>query len=149
MLTTTITKEKLNNFVICGKHYATNNAESVLKATVEALLEPAIKRLKKVEREKELQRLKLCKKTSSKHVERDRNNNLIFTEADTISIMEKFDEIDQQTIEFPQDIVKEFPEDGLSYDIRSAFEGIVIPKIARKFDSLPDVKEEDSPKEDE
>lgn len=144
MTTTKITKEKLNLFVACGKHYVSNANESELSKAVEAVLEPAIKKLKKVERQQEIARLSLAKKTSSKHIERDKYGNNLFTEADNIKLLEKIDEINAEEVDLPIDIVEDYPSEGITYDIRQAFEGIVIPKIARKFDNLPD-----DPKEDE
>jgi hypothetical protein len=125
---TQITKEQLNLFVVCGKHYVTTAESSVLKENVNALLPSAIKKLKKVEREKELWRLNLCKKTSSKHIDRDKNGMYQFTQEDNVKLLEEFDKIDGEFIEVLSCIVSEFPEEGLTYDIRKAFEGIVIPK---------------------
>jgi hypothetical protein len=144
MNTTNITKEHLNRFVAVGKHYASTAEDSELKAAVMDVLEPAIKRLKKSERQRELMRLKLCKKTSTKHIERDKFGNLIFTEADNIKLLEEFDAIDAETVELPCEIVEDFPEEGLTYDTRMAFEGIVIPKVQRKFDN----EEEEQPAEE-
>lgn len=124
----TITKEQLNLFVVCGKHYATNAKPSVLKSTVSELLPIALKKLKKVERQKELTRLNLCKKTASKHIDLDKDGRYQFTEEDNIKLLERFDDIDEETVEMPCIIVSEYPEEGLTFDIVRGFEGIVIPK---------------------
>lgn len=130
METTNITKEQLNLFVLCGKHYVNNfkDKPSLLYNAIEELLEPAIKRLKKVERQKELVRMRLCKKTSSKHIEQDKNGRYQFTEEDHAKLLEELDAIDEQMVEMPTQIVPkgEYPEDGLSYDVKHAFKGLVI-----------------------
>lgn len=126
-----ITKEKLNLFVVCGKHYTSATEEkSELWDAIYSLVPLALKKLKKVERQKELVRISLCKKTSSKHLDMDKNNRYQFTEEDNLKLLEKFDDIDAELVEFPCQIVKEFPEEGLTFDMRKGFEGIVIPATA-------------------
>ncbi len=131
METITITKEKLNKFVACGKHYITVNVanKSLLWVNVDTLLEIAIKKLKKVEREKELARLSLCKKTATKHIDMSKNGNYQFTEEDHKKLLEAVDTIDQSTVDMPCMVIPkgEYPEKGLTYDIRDSFKGIVIP----------------------
>lgn len=123
-----ITKEQLNLFVVCGKHYITSIEEkSLLWHAINSIVPLAIKKLKKVERQKELVRLSLCKKTSSKHIDMDKNGRYQFTEEDNLKLLEKFDEIDAELVELPTNIITEFPEEGLTYDLRKGFEGIVIP----------------------
>jgi hypothetical protein len=125
---TTITKEKLNLFVVCGKHYITNaENKSELWHAINSLLPVAVKKLQKVEREKELFRLSICKKSSSKHIEMDKHGRYQFTEEDNKKLLEKFDEIELETVTIPCHVIEEFPEEGLSYDMRKGFEGIVIP----------------------
>lgn len=126
----TITKEQLNLFVVCGKHYISvtpPEQKSILWESVNSLLPLALKKLKKVEHEKELHRLNLCKKTSTKHIDKDKNGGYQFTEDDNIKLIERFAEIDQATVEMSCNVINEFPEEGLTYDMRKAFEGIVIP----------------------
>lgn len=132
METTTITKEQLNLFVVVGKHYVTNSKPSVLKSAIQELLPSALKKLKKVERQKELVRLHLCKKTASKHIDLDRDGRYQFTEEDNVQLLEKFDEIDEETVEMRTIIVDDFPEEGLTYDTRRGLEGIVIPLMTDK-----------------
>lgn len=128
MDTTTITKEQLNLFVVCGKHYVTNAKASVLKSAISELLPTALKKLKKVERQKELARLNLCKKTASRHIDLDKEGRYQYTEEDHARLLERFDEIDEETVEMPTIIVTDYPDEGLTYDLRRGFEGIVLPK---------------------
>lgn len=142
--TVTITKEKLNLFVICGKHYVNHNKtkKSILWIHVNELLPLAIKKLKKVEREKELIRMKYCKKTSTKHIELNKHNGYQFTEEDNKKVLDEFDRIEQETVEMACLIVPkgEYPEGDLSFDIRDAFTGIVIPE--KEYDlTNPKIKE--------
>lgn len=127
----TITKEKLNLFVVCAKGYLNANTEkkSVLTAYLDEILPSMIKKLKKVEREKELVRLKYAKKTASKHIEQDKNGRYQFTEEDNINVLEEFDRIDEETIEIEPMLVPEedCPQD-LTFDVSDAFRGIVIPE---------------------
>ncbi len=130
METVQITKEKLNKFAAGGKFYISKNMakKSVLWINVDSLLELATKKLKKVEREKELVRMKYCKKTASKHIEYSKTNQYQFTEDDNVKVLDEFDRIDAELVDFPQMIVTkgEYPEKGMTYDIRDAFKGIVI-----------------------
>lgn len=130
METVKITNEKLNKFVLCGKHYVTVNVakKSLLWVAVDTILELAIKKLKKVERQKDLIRMKHCKKTATQHVDFDKKGNYQFTEETNIKVLEAFDKIDEELVEIPQMIVAkgEYPEKGLTYDIRDSFKGIVI-----------------------
>lgn len=129
METTKISKEKLNKFVVCAKHYVSANlaSKSILWINCDTLLEIAIKKLKKVDREKELVRMKYCKKTATKHIDMTKDGKFQFTEEDNKKVLDEFDRIDGEEIEMPCMIVSEFPEKGLTYDIRDAFKGIVIP----------------------
>lgn len=142
----TITKEKLNLFVIAGKQFVSSTEESVLKIAIEELLPLATKQLQKVERSTEMLRAKFAKKTASKHIERDKWGNYQFTEKDIEDLNNAVDELNSQTVTLPYNIVDQHdvPED-LPYDFRMAFEGIVIPKITRKFDNLreEEVEEKD------
>jgi hypothetical protein len=132
MTTIEITKEKLNLFVICAKHYVNANItrKSMLWINADTLLPIAVKKLKKVERERDLVRMKYGKKTSTKHIEFDKKGNYQFTEDDNKKVLDEFDRIDSETVEMPIMIVPtgEYPQKGLSYDIRSAFKGILIPE---------------------
>lgn len=129
---TSITKEKLNLFVLAGKTYITRAEEkSALWHALNSILPKAVKKLEKVERQKELVRLSLCKKTSTKHIDFDKEGRYQFTEDDNKSLLEKFDAIDQELVSIPTLIVSDYPESGLTYDTRYAFEGIVIPVAER------------------
>lgn len=136
MTTTEITKEHLNLFIVCGKHYvnsvpAEKRKENPLVPVIESVLPGMVKQLKKVERSKELFRISLCKKTAANYIEHNKNGDYQFTDKDLIKLTEELTKIDEQTIKVPCVIIEEFPEEGLSYDLRQAFEGIVIPKGER------------------
>lgn len=132
-LKTEVTKEQLNLFAVVGKHYlnANNKKKSVLWVAVNELLPIAIKKLKKIEREKDLIRMKYCKKTATKHIEMDKRGSYMFTEDDNKKVLEEFDRINDEMIEMPTLIVPkgEYPESDLSFDIREGFKGIVIPEV--------------------
>lgn len=129
MNTTEISKEQLNHFVLAGKHYLNDREESELTKAIEMILPTAIKKLKKVERQRDAFRIAKAKKTGSKHLEKDKNGQYQFTEEDTKLVWEKMDEIDQEMIKVPCHIVEEYPTEDISYDIKMAFQGVVIPKI--------------------
>jgi len=96
--TTQIPKEKLNLFVVTGKHYLNSTKKkSKLWVAVDAILPKAIKLLTKVEKERELARVNLCKKTASKHIEYDKNGRYQFTAEDYKTLQEKLDAIDGQS----------------------------------------------------
>jgi len=135
--TTQIPKEKLNIFVLTGKHYLNSTKKkSKLWVAVDAILPKATKLLTKVEKERELARVNLCKKTASKHIEYDKNGRYQFTAEEFKTLQEKLDAIDEALVTIPAMIVPkgEYPELGLSYDIRQAFQGIVIPEPDYKLD---------------
>lgn len=142
METVKITKERLNLFVVCGKHYvsANNSKKSLLWINLDSLLELAIKKLKKVERQKELVNMKFCKKTASRLIEYDKQGRYQFTEEDRIKILSENDLIDQEEIDIPCMIVPkgDYPEKSLTYDVRNAFKGIVIP--ADEYAGIEDLK---------
>jgi len=132
-----ITKAKLNLFVVAGKHYInTNKKKSKLWIAADAILPKATKLLTKVENERELARVNLCKKTATKHIEYDKNGRYQFTEEAFKSLQEKLEAIDEALVSIPTMIVPngEFPELGLSYDVRQGFYGIVIPEPEYKLD---------------
>lgn len=130
METTNVSKEQINLFVVCGKHYVNANREtpSVLSATVEELLDSYLKKLKKIDREKELVRMKLCKKTATKHIDQDKSGRYQFTEDDQIKLYDEFDRIDEEMVEMPCQIVPkdQIPMEGITYDVARAFKGIVM-----------------------
>jgi len=127
METTKITKERLNLFVICGKHYINNTPKNNLWGAVDTILPNMVSLLKKVEKKKEFIRLNLCKKTATKHVELDKNGRYQYTEDDNRRLIERLEEVDNELVDVPVIIVEDYPSDGMTYDIRKAFEGIVIP----------------------
>lgn len=133
-----ITKSQLNLFVVCAKHYLNNNSKkkSRLWIALDAILPKAVKLLKKVEGEKELVRVNLCKKSASKHIEYDKDGRYQFTEEAYKTLQEKLEAIEDATVKIPKMIIPkgEYPELGLTYDVRQAFQGIVIPEPDYKLD---------------
>lgn len=135
--TTQITKEKLNLFVITAKHYLNSTKKkSKLWIAIDAILPKATKLLAKVEKERELVRVNLCKKTASKHIEYDKNGRFQFTAEDYKTLQEKLDAIEEAMVTVPTMIIPkgEYPELGLTYDVRQGFQGIVIPEPDYKLD---------------
>ncbi len=148
--TISISNEKLNTFVLCAKHYLMDAPDSELKTAAEDVLEPAIKKLKKFERGLELLRLKYCKKTATKHIDRDRNKEYQYTEDDYKNLLGAIDDLSELMVKIPTSIVDldGVPQDGLSSDILRAFEGIIIPKKTRKFENFKDEEEEEEEEEE-
>lgn len=150
METIEITKEKVNKFVIAGKHYINANIakKSVLWINVDILLEMYVKKLKGIERDRDYVRMKFCKKTGTKHIEMTKYNGYQFTEEDNKKVLTEFDRIDSELVDMPIQIVPkgEYPEKGLSYDIRDAFRGIVIPALEYdvKFEGLKGLLEKEN-----
>jgi len=138
METTKITKSQLNLFVVAGKHYVNANQKKKSKLWVanDTILPKATKLLEKVEKQRELARVNLCKKTASKHIEYDKNGRYQFTAEDFKTLQEKLETIDDEMVTIPTMIIPkgEYPELGLSYDFRQAFQGIVIPEPDYKLD---------------
>jgi len=135
--TTQISKEKLNLFVLTGKHYLNGTKKkSKLWVAVDAILPKATKLLTKVEKERELTRVNLCKKTASKHIDYDKEGRYQFTAEEFKTLQEKLEVIDEAMVAIPTMIIPkgEYPELGLSYDIRQAFQCIVIPEPDYKLD---------------
>jgi len=138
METVKITKSQLNLFVVAGKHYVNANQKkkSKLWIAIDTILPKATKLLEKVEKERELARVNLCKKSASKHIEYDKNGRYQFTDETFKTLQEKLDAIDVAEVTIPQIIIPkgEYPELGLSYDFRQAFQGIVIPEPDYRLD---------------
>jgi hypothetical protein len=138
METTKIDKAKLNLFVLAGKQYVNSfqKKKSKLWVAIDTVLPKATKLLERVEKEKELARVNQCKKSASKHIEYDKNGRYQFTEEAYITLQTKLDAIDEAEVAIPKLIVPkgEYPELGLSYDHRQAFQGIVIPEPDYKLD---------------
>jgi len=138
METTKITKAQLNLFVLAGKQYvnAFQKKKSKLWIAIDTILPKATKLLERVEKERELARVNQCKKTATKHIEYDKNGRYQFTEETYKALQEKLDAIEESEVTIPKIIVAkgEYPELGLSYDFRQAFQGIVIPEPDYKLD---------------
>lgn len=131
METVQITKEKLNKFAVAGKYYHTkhNASKSQLWMAIDALLELAQKKLKKIEQQKDLTRVQLCKKDKSQYIEYDKKGGYQFTEEKYKELVEKLNIIDNELVEMPIQIIPkgQYPEKDLTFDLRDAFRGIVIP----------------------
>jgi hypothetical protein len=145
---TSIKKEQLNLFVWAGKQYLIDREESELTKAIESILPEAINKLKKVERDRDLFRITLAKKTGSKHLELDKNGRYQHTEEDTKKIWEKMDEIDEQEVKLSSHIIKEYPTEDISYDMKRAFQSIVIPAMPVIEEDEKEEEEEEENKED-
>ena len=101
----------------------------MLWGALDTILPQMINKLKKVEKKKEFVRLHLCKKTPSKHVELDKNGRYQYTQDDNIKLINDLEAIDNELVEVLAIIIPEdqVPDEGITYDMRKAFEGIVIP----------------------
>jgi hypothetical protein len=141
---TTITKEQLNIFVLAGKHYLIDREKSELTEAIEAILPEAFKKLKKVERERDLYKLSLAKKTNSKHIDLDKNGRYQHTEEDTKKIWEKMDEIDREEVKLSSHVIDKYPTEDITYDMKQAFQSIVIPAII-----VTETEEEEEEEEEE
>ncbi len=126
---TTITKEQLNLFVWAGKQYLINREGSELTKAIEAILPEGIKKLQKTERARDLFKISLAKKTNSKHIDLDKNGRYQHTEDDTKKIWEKMDEIDAETIQLSCHVIKDYPTEDITFDMKRAFQSIVIPAM--------------------
>jgi len=146
METTKITKERLNLFVICGKHYLNNTPKNNLWGAVDTILPHMVALLKKVEKKKEFIRLSLCKKTGTKHVELDKSGRYQYTEDDNKKLIDQLEAVDNELVDVPVIIAENYPEDGLTYDMRKAFEGIVIPGSQEIL--VMDIQEEELEEQD-
>lgn len=143
---TTITKDQLNLFVWAGKQYLVNREESELTKAIESILPQAIKKLQKVERQRDLFKISLAKKTNSKHIDLDKNGRYQHTEDDTKKIWDKMDEIDAETVTLNCHVVpdKDYPKEDITFDMKRAFQSIVIPAMP-----VYDVSEEEDEKTDD
>lgn len=130
---TEITKEQLNLFVLAGKAYLHDREPSQLTMAIESLLPEAIKKLKKVERDRDMFRISLAKKTASKHLELDKNGRHQYTEEDTKKIWARMDEIDAEKITMHSCVVVDYPTEDITYDTKRGFQSIVIPAMNIEF----------------
>ncbi len=138
-----ITKEQLNLFVYAGKQYLINREDSELTKAIEAILPEATKKLKKVERTRDLFKISLAKKTASKHIDLDKNGRYQHTEEDTKKIWEKMDEIDEEEVQLSSHVIIDYPTEDITYDMKRAFQSVVIPAMP-----ADESKDEEEEKED-
>jgi primosomal protein N' len=141
---TTITKEQLNLFVFASKQYLSNTEESDLSKAIEAILPSAIEKLKKVDRKRDLFKISLAKKTNSKHIDLDKNGRYQHTEEDTKKIWAKMDEIDKEEVMISCHVIEKYPTDGITFDMKRAFQSVVIPAMP-----VVEIEQEEEEEEEE
>jgi len=128
-----ITNERLNLFVVCAKHYLNNSPKSKLWYAVDKILKIALKMLKKVEAKKLEKKREHAVKLDKGVFDVYENGTLKYTVEGEKKLAEDLEAIDQETCEIPTHIIPEglYDDDPkvLSFDIRNAFEGIVISAI--------------------
>jgi hypothetical protein len=143
-----VSPDKLNRFIIAGKHYASVTPLSKLRIAVEKILQPSIKKLKKVEEKKNELRREYALKLEKGVFNLDANGNLKYDEQGLKNLNEKLSEFDDNPdneVEITPHIIAEgdYDEAQLSYDMRTAFMGLVIADIDYDnidWDKLPGKK---------
>ncbi len=133
MNTITITNERLNLFAICAKQYLNTSPRSKLWFAVDKILKIAIKKLKKVEEKKNEKRRDHALKLDKGVFDTKDDGSFKYDVTGHKALVVDLAAIDEETVEIPVNIVPDgqFDENPkfLSFDIRNAFEGIVIPAI--------------------
>ncbi len=128
-----ITNERLNLFVTCGKHYLNNTKKSKLWFAVDKILKGAVKQLKKVNERKDEVRREFALKLDKGVFDTNENGTFKYDVEGNKKIVAALAVIDAETCEINTHIIPEGQYDDnpelLSFDIRNAFEGIVIPEI--------------------
>ena len=128
----TITNEQLNLFVVCGKHYLNTAPKSKLWFSVDKILKIAIKKLKKVEDKKDDLRRECALKLDKGVFDTKENGAFKYDVEGQKKLIAGLLLIDEETLEIPSHIVPEgeYNDDPklISFDVRNAFEGIVIPE---------------------
>lgn len=145
-----ITKEKLNLFCLCGKAYLNMSPKSKLWYAVDKVLKKALKLLKKVEEEKNTARREFALKKDKGVFDTAEGGVFQYSAADHEKLIERMSKIDEEEVEIMSHIIPvgEYDDDPkvLSFDMRNAFEGIVIPEI--NYDEF-DIDKYEAPKEEE
>jgi len=138
-----ITNEQLNIFVLCGKAFTTNTPKSKLWFAVDKITKVAHKKLKNVEREKEAKRREFAMTKEKGIYDLDDKGQFQFTPDGLNNLLKAFEEIDQKEVEIPIHIIPagEYDEKTLTFDVRQAFEGIVIPAIDYEKFNIDEYKE--------
>lgn len=137
MATISITNERLNNFALAGKAFTGNTPLSKLWFAADKITKIALKRLKAVEKEKQKKRREFAMKKDKGLYDLDAQGNFQFNDEGLNKLEEALLSIDEQTTELPVHIIPhgDYDEQALSFDMRTCFEGIVIPDIDyEKFD---------------
>lgn len=126
----TITNERLNLFVLCGKHYVNNAPKSKLWYAVDKLLKIAIRMLKKVDEKKNEKRMDRAVKLDKGVLDLTIDGSFKYNLEGHKLLIAELRAIDDETVEMPTHIVTEYDDDPklISFDMRNAFEGIVIPE---------------------
>jgi len=130
---TTITNERLNLFVVVGKHFLSNPKKfpkSDLWYAVDKLVKKGLKKLKKVEEEKQKKRREVAVKLDKGIYDLTADGNFKWTDENYEKHVAACAEIDEkEVVDFEPHIVNVYDDSEFSFDIRNAFEGIVIPEI--------------------
>jgi len=128
----TLTNKQLNLFVICGKQYLnTAPAKTKLWYAVDKILKKSLKKLEEVDEIKNEKRRDHALTTDKGVFDTNENGTFKYTLAGNKKLMSELTEIENKEVEIDTHIVTEYDDDPkiLSFDIRRAFEGIVIPEI--------------------
>lgn len=138
-----ITNEELNFFVLAGKAYLNTAPRSKLWYAVDKLTKIGIKMLKKVEREKDAKRREFALTLDKGVYDTKDNNEFKYNVEGHKKLVDALNVIDESQIDFPIHIVSEYDNDPkiISFDIRRAFEGIVIPEITDPYEENEETKE--------
>ncbi len=133
MTTTTIkiSKEELNSFVSFGKAYVNTFVRSKLWFAIDKILRVTIKKLKKVEKEREEKRAEFAVKKDKGVYDLTPNGRWQFDEEGLKKLNAALEALEIEEIEIPTHVIPdgEYEESNLTFDFRDAFEGIVIPAI--------------------
>lgn len=131
MKTITITNERLNQFALAGKAFTGNTPLSKLWFAADKITKIAIKRLKAVEKEKQRKRREFAIKKDKGLYDLDAQGNFQFNDEGLTKLEDALAAIEDQPQEIPIHIIPhgEYDDQALSFDMRTCFEGIVIPDI--------------------
>jgi hypothetical protein len=127
----TITNEQLNLFVLCAKHYVNNSPKSKLWYAVDKILKGALKQLKKVDERKAEKKRERAIKLEKGVFDLRLDGTFKYDLEGERLLVEDLNAIDQETVEIKTHVITDYDDDPklISFDMRNAFEGIVIPEI--------------------
>lgn len=140
---TTITNEKLVSFCFHAKAFINSTPKSKLWFACDKILRIALKKARKTDQEKDERRRENALMKDKGLFDLDDKNQFQFTKESEKKLLEEFKVIDEKTIELETHIVTDFDDSKLSYDMRTAFEGIVIPEYKEiDIDNYQESKEQ-------